>query len=229
VHVDGAFGLWAAGISRVCSASEGANDADSWAIDCHKWSMCRTNSGIAVVREPEHLRRAMLLSAAYLQTSSVREPCHLTPEARGGHEGLNCGRPCDPGPGGLRGLVERNLPSWRNALLEGLQRAGSGVERGCSSTSARFVGDTDETQRVISEVTERRNLPGAEDAWRGALRCESAFRVGETRKKTVDGSLAAILRIATRSRTRRTGARHSRKRQSESGSLFDDMARHPTC
>ncbi len=80
VHVDGAFGLWAAASPRYAHLLEGATAADSWAIDCHKWLNVPYDSGIAVVRQAEHLRTAMAVSAAYLQTSGQREPCHYTPE-----------------------------------------------------------------------------------------------------------------------------------------------------
>jgi glutamate/tyrosine decarboxylase-like PLP-dependent enzyme len=81
VHVDGAFGMWAAVSSRFAHLTEGYADADSWAIDCHKWLNVPYDSGIVLVRHDEHLRRAFALSAAYLKTSEVREPCFYTPEA----------------------------------------------------------------------------------------------------------------------------------------------------
>src|SRR5690348_856490 len=68
VHVDGAFGFWAAVSPRYAPLLEEFSLADSWAIDCHKWLNVPYDSGIAVVRAPEHLRRALALSAAYLQT-----------------------------------------------------------------------------------------------------------------------------------------------------------------
>jgi len=67
VHVDGAFGLWAAVSPVYAPLLDGVADADSWAIDCHKWLNVPYDSGIVVVREPEHLRRALSWgSAAYL-------------------------------------------------------------------------------------------------------------------------------------------------------------------
>ena len=55
--------------------------ADSWAVDCHKWLNVPYDSGLAIVREPKHLQRAMTLSAAYLPSGTIREPCSFTPEA----------------------------------------------------------------------------------------------------------------------------------------------------
>ena len=81
VHVDGAFGLWAAVSPQYAPLLAGAGAADSWAIDCHKWLNVPYDSGVAVVRTPEYLRTAMTLSAAYLTPGDGREPWHFAPEA----------------------------------------------------------------------------------------------------------------------------------------------------
>jgi glutamate/tyrosine decarboxylase-like PLP-dependent enzyme len=128
-------------------------DADSWAIDCHKWLNVPYDSGIAVVREPEHLRKAMLLSAAYLQTSSVREPCHYTPESSRRARGVELWAAMRSlGRGGLRGLVERNCHLAKH-FAEGLQRAGFEVLNQVVLNQVLVsFGDPDQTQRIISEI-----------------------------------------------------------------------------
>lgn len=82
VHVDGAFGLWGAVSPHYAPLLEGVSAADSWAIDCHKWLNVPYDSGMVVVREPEHLRRALSAgSAAYLTQSAGREPWQYTPDS----------------------------------------------------------------------------------------------------------------------------------------------------
>src|SRR5271165_3188197 len=59
VHVDGAFGLWAAASPKLRHLVAGAERADSWATDCHKWLNVPYDCGVAVCAHPEDHRAAM--------------------------------------------------------------------------------------------------------------------------------------------------------------------------
>ena len=59
----------------------GSELADSWAVDAHKWLNVSYDSGIALVRNPEHLRAAVRLEAPYLVSSGSRDPMHHTPQS----------------------------------------------------------------------------------------------------------------------------------------------------
>jgi glutamate/tyrosine decarboxylase-like PLP-dependent enzyme len=82
VHVDGAFGLWAAASRRRRGTVAGTESADSWATDAHKWLQVPYDCGIAFVRDREAHRAAMAVTAAYLVQDAVgpREPMDWTPE-----------------------------------------------------------------------------------------------------------------------------------------------------
>ena len=80
VHVDGAFGLWAAVSPALSDQVKGVHAADSWATDAHKWLNVPYDSGLAFVRDPEPLRAAMAVTAAYLPASETRQPDNYTPE-----------------------------------------------------------------------------------------------------------------------------------------------------
>jgi len=81
VHVDGAFGLWAAGSGRHRHLVSGLGDADSWATDAHKWLNVPYDSGLAFVRDRAAHRAAMARTAAYLQPSDTfRDNYEWTPE-----------------------------------------------------------------------------------------------------------------------------------------------------
>jgi glutamate/tyrosine decarboxylase-like PLP-dependent enzyme len=81
LHVDGAFGLWAAADPGRAELVRGLERADSWATDGHKWLNVTYDCGIAFVRRPEDLRRTFAASAAYLPPSDVFEAMHHTPQS----------------------------------------------------------------------------------------------------------------------------------------------------
>ncbi len=73
VHVDGAFGLWAAAAPGRAHLVAGVEDADSWATDAHKWLNVPYDSGLAIVADAEVHGRTMSYSAAYLAGSGRAE------------------------------------------------------------------------------------------------------------------------------------------------------------
>lgn len=124
VHVDGAFGLWAAAAPERAHLLEGFEQADSWATDCHKWLNVPYDSGLALVRQPEALRAAMSMQAAYLQLSGAREPAYYTPEASRRARGIEVWAALRSlGRRGLTELIERNC-RLATRFAEGLRRHG---------------------------------------------------------------------------------------------------------
>ena len=82
LHVDGAFGLWAAASPQRRRLLKGVERADSWATDAHKWLNVPYDSGIAIVKDPAAHRAPFAASAAYLVQTRGRErdPQDFTPE-----------------------------------------------------------------------------------------------------------------------------------------------------
>ncbi len=79
VHVDGAFGLWAAASPALRDQVAGVELADSWATDAHKWLNAPYDSGVVIVRDGNDLYRAMAMHAPYLATADARPLMHLSP------------------------------------------------------------------------------------------------------------------------------------------------------
>ena len=80
LHVDGAFGMWAAASPRLRHLVEGVGLADSWATDAHKWLNVPYDSGLAVVADPVAHSAAMTTSAGYLQQHEGRDALDWVPE-----------------------------------------------------------------------------------------------------------------------------------------------------
>ena len=66
LHIDGAFGLWAAASPALAHLAAGSERADSWATDAHKWLNVPYDSGIAFCAHPDAHRGAMGVRASYL-------------------------------------------------------------------------------------------------------------------------------------------------------------------
>ncbi len=83
LHVDGAFGLWAATVPELRDRVAGLAGADSWTTDAHKWLNVPYDSGIVIVRDPTAHHGAMTLGAAYyVETAGgERDPYNWVPES----------------------------------------------------------------------------------------------------------------------------------------------------
>ena len=109
LHVDGAFGLWARASPEQASGADGADRADSWATDGHKWLNVPYDSGLAIVADGDAHRAAMSGTAAYLvQHGGHVDPMTYVPEASrrarglGIHAAIRC-----LGRRGIADLVDR--------------------------------------------------------------------------------------------------------------------------
>lgn len=80
VHVDGAFGLWAAACKSLKYLTKGMEKANSWAVDGHKTLNTPYDSGVVLCRDQEALVSSLQASADYIIMSDQREPILYNPE-----------------------------------------------------------------------------------------------------------------------------------------------------
>jgi glutamate/tyrosine decarboxylase-like PLP-dependent enzyme len=197
VHVDGAFGMWAAVSPDLAHYVDGANEADSWAIDCHKWLNVPYDSGIAVVRQAEHLRSALAANAAYLQGSAAREPCHYTPESSRRARAVELWAALRSlGREGLRDLVERHC-RFAERFAERLRREGFEVlnEVVLNQVLVSF-GSAEKTNRTIRALQEDGTCWCGGTQWHGRSAMRISVSGWATTEDDVERSLDAIVRIA---------------------------------
>jgi glutamate/tyrosine decarboxylase-like PLP-dependent enzyme len=197
VHVDGAFGLWAAAAPARAPLMEGFAEADSWAADCHKWLNVPFDSGLALVREPEHLRAAMAVSAAYLQASDAREPAYYTPDASRRARGVEVWAALRSlGRSGLADLIERNCRSAAR-FAQGLRQAGYAIlnEVVLNQVLVSF-GDAGATRRVIAGVQRDGTCWCGATEWQGQVAMRISVSSWATTEEDVERSLEAMVRIA---------------------------------
>lgn len=197
VHVDGAFGLWAAVSPQYAHVLDGFSDADSWAIDCHKWLNVPYDSGAAFVRDAESLRTAMTLSAAYLQSSELREPCQYTPEASRRARGIELWAALRSlGRRGLADLIERNC-RFAKVFAERFREAGFEVlnEVVLNQVLVSF-GTAEETALVIAGVQEDGTCWCGGTQWHGRSAMRISVSSWATTEDDVERSAAAIIKIA---------------------------------
>jgi glutamate/tyrosine decarboxylase-like PLP-dependent enzyme len=197
VHVDGAFGLWAAVSPRYRHLTHGFELADSWATDAHKWPNVNYDSGIVLVRDGAALRAAMTLSAAYLAPGTLREPMHHTPEASRRARGVELWAALKSlGRSGLCALIERTC-SLAKRFESGLLAAGFQVlnEVVINQVLVSF-GDAAITHEVIRRIQEDGTCWCGVTEWQGKTAMRISVSSWATTEEDVDRSLETMVRIA---------------------------------
>lgn len=197
VHVDGAFGLWAAASSRFTSLTQGLRKADSWGTDAHKWLNVPYDSGIAFVRNKGALVSSMSTDAAYLVSGKKREPYHFVPEISRRARGLEIWAALRSlGKNGLAELVESNCDG---ALLFKKRLSEEGIEIlndvALNQVLVSF-GDSETTKRVIKRIQEDGTCWCGGTEWQGRTAMRISVSSWRTTLKDIEQSVKVMIRIA---------------------------------
>ena len=198
LHVDGAFGLWAAASPRLRHLVRGIERADSWAADAHKWLNVPYDGGLAIVADREAQRRAMGVTASYLALGDGREPFEHVPEmSRRARAVPVYAALRSLGRSGLAELVERCCAHARRlaAAIEGEAEVLNDVV--LNQVLLRFDGDDAVTRGVVEEVQRGGEAWLGGTVWQGRAAVRVSFSNWSTTDQDVD-RLAAALRAAAR-------------------------------
>lgn len=200
VHVDGAFGLWAAAAPSRAHLTAGISEADSWATDAHKWLNVPYDSGLAFVRDPHALQAAMAITAEYLPTQSeIRNPADFTPELSRRARGVEVWAALRSlGRAGVADLIERNCAQAQR-FAEQLAAAGCEILNDVvlNQVLVKF-GDADETKRVIQAVQDDGTCWAGITVWQGHTAMRISVSSWATTDADVDRSVEAIVRCRQR-------------------------------
>jgi glutamate/tyrosine decarboxylase-like PLP-dependent enzyme len=221
LHVDGAFGLWAAVSPALRHHLAGIELADSWATDAHKWLNVPYDCGLAVVADPAVQRAALTARASYLvQTEGAeRDPFEWVPEFSRRARGFTVYAALRSlGRRGVTGMIERCCHLARR-MAEGLGRA-PGVhvlnEVVLNQVLVRFDppagGNADAfTRAVIARVQQGGTAWLGGSRWRDLEVMRISVSNWSTTESDADRSVAAILDAAAAERAA-LGASHERNK-----------------
>jgi glutamate/tyrosine decarboxylase-like PLP-dependent enzyme len=197
VHVDGAFGLWAAASSRLRHLTTGVERADSWTTDSHKTLNVPYDSGVAIVRHPEALYASMGIQAAYLIQDDRPDPVATVPEFSRRARGFAVWA-------ALRSLGRSGVADMVERFCGHAQRFAAGLE---AIDGVRVVNDVVYTQVCVSfgsdEVTRKvaHRLLGEGTAWMtpSVWHGQAVLRISVSNWRTteadVDRTLEAVRRV----------------------------------
>ena len=196
VHVDGAFGLWAAAAPERAHLTTGLADADSWSTDGHKWLNVPYDCGVAIVRHPEALRAAMAMSASYLPTAEY-QPCDYSPESSRRARGVDVWAAIRSlGRSGVADLIERNC-RFAARFAAGLEAGGYEVLNNVVLNQVLVsFGDGETTRKVVAAVQHEGTCWAGSSVWQGRNAMRISVSSWATTEADVERSLEAILRVA---------------------------------
>lgn len=198
VHVDGAFGLWAAASASLRSLTTGMSAADSWATDAHKTLNVPYDCGMAIVRDPADSIAAFRTGGDYLIYTSL-DPWDVTPELSRRARGV-------PAWAALRSLGRNGVAN----LIDGLHENAVAMSGGLATidgirvlndvdyTQVMFCLDSDEATRQLGEAILDEGtaaVTGAEWRGRAALRCSMSSWA--TTRDDIDRTVGAIRTLVT--------------------------------
>lgn len=198
VHVDGAFGLWAAAVPSRAALVAGAENADSWALDAHKWLNVPYDCGVAIVRDKDALRGATAVSAAYLVQGAEREPSEYVPELSRRARGVDVwAAMASLGRSGIAEMIERNCRQ-ATRFANGLRDAGYEILADVVLNQVLVsFGDDETTRRVIAGIQSDGTCWCGGTVWQGRTAMRISVCSWATTDEDVELSLAAMIRVAS--------------------------------
>ncbi len=198
LHVDGAFGLWAAASPKHAALIRGIEKVDSVASDAHKWINVPYDCGIMFCAHETSHRSAMALAAAYIVTTEgERDPRDFVPElSRRGRAIPAYAAVRAFGRQGFAELIERNCRQARR-FAEALRDAGYEVLNDVVLNQVLVsFGTSEQTQRTIAAIQEDATCWCGGTVWKGRTAMRISVSNWSTTDEDVEQSIEAMIRAA---------------------------------
>src|SRR5439155_3633932 len=208
VHIDGAFGLWCAASPRLRHLLTGADGADSWTTDGHKWLNVPYDCGYAFVADPEAHRASLSLHASYLtHASDARDQMDWNPEwSRRGRGFATYAALRQLGRQGVADLIERTCDHahalvtkigslegaevvWEPQINQGLIRFHQPGAEACDTDNDAF------TERIIAEILASGEAFFTGTTWHGCRCMRVSVCNWQTSAEDVDRVVACVDKI----------------------------------
>jgi glutamate/tyrosine decarboxylase-like PLP-dependent enzyme len=193
LHVDGAFGLWAAVPQRLRHLVDGSARADSWATDAHKWLNVPYDCGVAFCRHPEAQLGAFSARAAYLVfDQDSRDAMDWTPESSRRARGFAVYAAIRSlGREGIAELVERCC-AHAQRFADGLRELGAEILNDVELNQVLFrFADDDQTRTLLARVQQSGEAWMSGTTWDGRAAIRISVSSWQTTEEDVDRTLAA--------------------------------------
>ena len=197
VHVDGAFGLWAAASPRLRGLTSGVERADSWATDAHKTLNVPYDNGLAIVANSAALHAAMSERAPYLIQDDRPDPFDTVPEFSRRARGFTVWAALRSlGRNGVAEMVERFCARARR-FADGLSAIdGVGVVNDVVFTQVCVSFGPDEVTREVSRrLLSEGTAWMTPSTWHGRAVLRISISNWRTTEEDVDLTLAAVRRV----------------------------------
>jgi glutamate/tyrosine decarboxylase-like PLP-dependent enzyme len=199
LHVDGAFGLWALASRKHRALLDGADLADSWATDAHKWLNVPYDNGIVIVRDSAAHRASMNVTADYIAhtAGAERDPFDWVPEFSRRGRGITVYAALRTlGRAGVESLVDRLCARAKQIadLLRNEPKVRVLNDVVLNQVLVRFGDDDEFTRRVIARVQQDGTCWLGGTVWQGKAAMRISVSNWATNEEDIARSAEAILR-----------------------------------
>ncbi len=197
LHVDGAFGLWAAAAPATRHLTPGVERANSWAVDAHKWLNVPYDSAMAIVADPDTHLAAMSLAGPYLVADpGQRDSTNYVPESSRRARAVPVYAAIRSlGRAGIAEMIERNCAQARRMAKQLSDIPGAHVLNDVvlNQVLVRLPGGDDASRAAVAAIQQDGTCWLGGTTWNGEFVMRVSISNWATTDADIDRSAAAIV------------------------------------